>query len=402
MKSKAGLAAILLGLYAAQSVTGSMVQTALPVVLRDAGMPLDRIGFLSLLFLPWVFKMFWAPLVDRVSTPRVWILTCQGLMGLCFLLASLFSPADNLTALVPVLFGMAILAATQDIATDAAGIHATNSQNRVLASGASTIGGYLGFLVGGGVWLWAYAQFGWVASMMVLALVMLVLALPVTRLDLPAIPPSSGGASLRRSLDNRTLLAGIGFLVLWQGGIRLASSMAGPMLVDAGLDLEEIAWLRGAGGMVVGLAAAVLGTLAVRRFGKVLVLTFAGTLMILALAALIWWSLNPGRVVTLAALQIALMSATAVSFVALYAAMMDWCSPDQAATDFALLQSLDAALAVVTGILAGQMAETWGYAPVFVLAAALLLAALPFTRARLAARSAAAHAFNLPVTETPT
>ncbi|WP_323032421.1 MFS transporter [Paracoccus sp. (in: a-proteobacteria)] len=188
MRGNTNLAAILLGLYAAQSVTGSMVQTALPVVLRDAGVPLDRIGFQALLFLLWVFKMFWAPLVDRFGSPRLWILTCQGLLCLCFLLTGWFSPVDGLSVLAPVLFVMAVLAATQDIATDAAGIHATGPDTRVLASGASTIGGYLGFLLGGGIFLWTYARHGWMPSMVVLALVMLVLALPVVRLNLPAIP----------------------------------------------------------------------------------------------------------------------------------------------------------------------------------------------------------------------
>lgn len=383
MRGHTSLAAILLGLYAAQSITGSMVQTALPVVLRDAGVPLDRIGFLSLLFLPWVFKMLWAPLVDRIATPHIWILACQGLLCLCFALGARVSPVANLTALSLILFIMTVIAATQDIATDAAGIHATGPQNRVLASGASTIGGYFGFLLGGGVWLWTYARLGWGPAMMALALIMLMLTLLSTRLRLPPIPEHSGKASLRHSLRNPALLSGAGFLILWQSGIRLGGAMAGPMLVDAGLDLGAIAWLRGAGGMAIGLAAAVIGTFAVRRLGKTTVLVFAGALALASLAGLAWWGLHPGSVPVLAALQIALMGATAMSFVALYAAMMDWCAPDQAATDFALLQSLDAALAVATGVLAGLMAENWGYAPVFALAGALLLAALPFTRMRL-------------------
>ncbi len=43
---------LLSGLYAAQSITGSMVQTALPVALRDTGVQLDQIGLLALLILP--------------------------------------------------------------------------------------------------------------------------------------------------------------------------------------------------------------------------------------------------------------------------------------------------------------------------------------------------------------
>lgn len=382
IKGTTGLAVTLLSLYAAQSITSSMVQTALPVVLREAGVSLDRIGFLSLLFLPWVLKMIWAPLVDRFGSPRIWVLACQVALCLCFVLSAPFSPVDDLPRLVPLIFVMAIIAATQDIATDAAGVHATNAGTRVIASGASTIGGYLGYLVGGGIWLWAYAAWGWQSSMLTLALTLLVLTVPVAALRLPPVGPRPD-ASVWRSLRNRRLIAGAGFLVLWQGGVRLGLAMTGPMLVDAGLDLQQIAWLRGAGGMGVGLSAAILGTLAVHRFGKNAVLRLAGGALILSLAGLCWWSLRPGSVWMLAGLQIALLSGIAISFVALYAQMMDWCAPEQAATDFALLQGLDIALAVATGVLAGQIAERWGYAPVFVISALLLCLGLLRMRKRI-------------------
>ncbi|MBL3566204.1 MFS transporter, partial [Rhodovulum sulfidophilum] len=191
----------LVGLYAAQSITGSMVQSALPVVLRDAGVGLDRIGLLSLLFIPWVLKVFWSPLVDRFATPRRWILTCQGLLCLCFLVGAAFAPERHLGALLPVVFAMAVLAATQDIATDAAGVHATTRRTRSLASGASTVGGYAGFLIGGGLWLWIYARLGWEISMIFLAVAMLLLTLPVRALRIgrpePAARPPSPLLSLK-------------------------------------------------------------------------------------------------------------------------------------------------------------------------------------------------------------
>lgn len=375
------LAAALIALYAAQSITGSMAQIALPAALRQAGMPLDQIGFLSLLFLPWALKVFWAPLVDRFGDPRGWILACQALLCLCFLGAGFFPPTESLAALTPFLFAMAAIAATQDVAVDAAGIHATTPNSRVFASGASTVGGYAGFLIGGGLWLWVYARYGWSWSMGVLAFSMLLLAIPAGRLKLA--PMRTPEASLRRSFANRRLILGAGFLIFWQGGVRLGGAMAGPMLVDAGFGLESIAWLRGAGGMVVGLAAAIFGAMAVRRWGVPRMIRIAGAALLLALGGVLLWSLSPGSAWLLAGLQIALTAATALSFVAVYAAMMDWCAPEQAATDFALLQSLDAALAVASGVLAGRLAESFGYAPVFALAGALLLAAAPLLRRRL-------------------
>ena len=39
----------------------------------------------SWLYLPWVLKMFWAPLVEGNSTKRRWVITMQFALALCFL-----------------------------------------------------------------------------------------------------------------------------------------------------------------------------------------------------------------------------------------------------------------------------------------------------------------------------
>nr|WP_274857571.1 MFS transporter [Sinorhizobium meliloti] len=134
---------LLSGLYAAQSATGSMVQTALPVALRDTGVSLDRIGFLAILIMPWALKFLWAPLVDRFGTQRNWILVCQLALIVFFGVAARLPPETHLPSLSIVLLAMAFVAATQDVATDSLAVHATTQETRGKASGASTGGGYL-------------------------------------------------------------------------------------------------------------------------------------------------------------------------------------------------------------------------------------------------------------------
>lgn len=368
---------VLAGLYAAQSVTGSMVQTALPVVLRDAGMSLEQIGYLSVLFLPWALKFLWAPLVDRYGSQRIWIIVSQISIALCFLGASLLPPAAQLSPLVAVLLVMAFLAATQDVATDAFGVHATSSDNRATASGASTVGGYLGFLLGGGLWLPVYAVWGWRVSMLVMAGCILMLTIPTffaKRFEADGtVAPRVVRPGFRAAFGNRQLLVGLGFLVVYQTGIRLAGSMTGPLLVDSGLSLSTIGWLRGVGGTSAGLVAALAGTLLAQRLGVSRCLALAALyniLVCLALAVLTLSSMHlPGLLVTL---QILLAAGVAMSFVVLYAAMMNWCSPLQVATDFALLQSADAVLAIVAGMAGGLLGQHFGYPAIFTLSALLL------------------------------
>lgn len=49
------------GLYIAQSVIGGVTWIGLPAIMRSEGVPLDRIGLVSLIVLPWALKFLWSP-----------------------------------------------------------------------------------------------------------------------------------------------------------------------------------------------------------------------------------------------------------------------------------------------------------------------------------------------------
>lgn len=394
------LTLLILGLYAAQAVTGSMVQTALPAVFRSEGMDLARIGFLSVLFLPWVFKVFWAPVVDRIGQERRWILACQAGLIIAFLGAAAFPPQTAFGVLVAVLLVMTLVAATQDIATDALAVRATHSDTRALAGGAATIGGYAGFLAGGGVWLWVYAAWGWGAAMVSMAIALAVLSLPT--LLVRDLPVGTGSARPRVSaiVANRALMRGMGVLIVWQLGVRLGLSLASPMLIDAGLSLELVGWVRGTGGVIAGLLGAVAGTWIARQFGLRSAFVLAGGLVLVFSAGLVLHLLGNGGRSSLVALLLALSFATALSFVALYSSMMEWCGTDQIATDFALLQSLDAAIAVICGIAGGLLAEAFGYGVLYGVAILSMAIALPLMLRHVLAPTQPPFD-GLPETETP-
>jgi MFS transporter, putative signal transducer len=382
---------LLAGLYAAQSVTGSMVQTALPVVLRDADMPLDQIGYLAVLFLPWALKFLWAPLVDKFLTERSWILVCQGGIILCFLAAMALPPQTNMAWLAGVLLAMGVFAATQDVATDSLAVRASDADSRGLASGASTAGAYLGFLIGGGLWLVVYQHAGWAVSMAFMAGFVCLLTVPVF-LSIGLAEPREKRAvgahrvGLRTTFGNRALTQGLIFLVVYQVGIRMGSSLTGPYLVDKGIALDMIGLLRGAGGAVAGFIASSLGALVVQTAGITRSIVIAAILNVALLAALavveFIGTVSPTLAVSILLLQV---GAVAFSFVALYAAMMNWCNPDQTATDFAALQSIDAILAIAAASVAGVLGKAYGYGWLFSASAVFILVAILLAPRTLAA-----------------
>jgi PAT family beta-lactamase induction signal transducer AmpG len=69
--------------------------------------------------LPWSFKMFWGPLVDLNSTKRRWTITMQVLLSVCFLAtAGAIRTSNFFVITVALMFAMATLSATHDIACD--------------------------------------------------------------------------------------------------------------------------------------------------------------------------------------------------------------------------------------------------------------------------------------------
>jgi MFS transporter (putative signal transducer) len=384
---------LLAGLYAAQSITGSMVQTALPVVLRDAGIPLHTIGYLSALFLPWALKFLWAPLVDRFGSKRLWILVCQMGLIICFGVASFLPPATHLIPLSAVLFIMALIATTQDVATDALGVEATTPDTRAKASGASTGGAYLGFLIGAGVWLPVYAYAGWSASMWIMAGFIALSTVPALAAGRLATGMSTAAArpSFKAVIANRALMHGLVFLIVYQCGVRLGISMVGPFLVDAGISVAAIGLIKGAGAAVAGIVAAIAGAAITQLLGTRRALAAFALLNLLACGGLLAFA---AKYVTGTELLVALLFlqniAVAMSFVALYAAMMNWCAPGQVATDFAVLQSLDALLAIVMGSLAGILGRYVGYPAIFAVTTLFLVFAI-YRSLRLTNEEASRH-----------
>jgi PAT family beta-lactamase induction signal transducer AmpG len=73
----------------------------------------------SLLYLPWVIKPLWSPMVDLLKTRRRWIWTLQLLSGAVFAGIALMIPAPHFVQWTIVFFGLlAFNSATHDIAAD--------------------------------------------------------------------------------------------------------------------------------------------------------------------------------------------------------------------------------------------------------------------------------------------
>ena len=110
---------LLTALYMAQGLPFGFFIQALPVLLRAEGLSLPAIGLTSLLSLPWALKFLWAPLIDREGARRRIILAMQGASAALMLAIAFINPSSQMWLLLGAVLLTNLLAATQDIATDA-------------------------------------------------------------------------------------------------------------------------------------------------------------------------------------------------------------------------------------------------------------------------------------------
>jgi PAT family beta-lactamase induction signal transducer AmpG len=107
-------------LYFAEGLPYVLINTVSVILYKRMGIDNAHIAFwTSWLYLPWVIKMFWGPVVDVYSTKRTWILRTQATMSLCMFLIAFSLRTESFFFLSLAAFcAAAFVSATYDIATD--------------------------------------------------------------------------------------------------------------------------------------------------------------------------------------------------------------------------------------------------------------------------------------------
>lgn len=107
-------------LYFTQGIPYILVVTVSVIMYKRLGIGNAEIGlYTSWLYLPWVIKPLWSPIVDLNGTKRKWFLGMQLVIALAFLGIGLFLPSNSFFTITLAFFWMAAFAsATNDIASD--------------------------------------------------------------------------------------------------------------------------------------------------------------------------------------------------------------------------------------------------------------------------------------------
>jgi PAT family beta-lactamase induction signal transducer AmpG len=107
-------------LYFSQGIPYVVAMTLSVIMYKNLKVSNTEIAlYTSWLYLPWVIKPLWSPLVDMFRTKRFWIVTLQFVIGVAFALVAFTVPTERFFQLTLAVFWlMAFSSATHDIAAD--------------------------------------------------------------------------------------------------------------------------------------------------------------------------------------------------------------------------------------------------------------------------------------------
>ncbi|AMV00199.1 signal transduction protein [Xanthomonas citri pv. fuscans] len=369
----------------------------LSVRLRDVGLDLQDIGFISLASFFYLLKFLWAPLIDRYAFPltaflgrrRSWLLVAQ--IGVTIgLFALAFSRPDlSVTGLVGWVLFASFWGATQDSVVDAYRIEVAPDSAQAALAATYTLGYRIGLILGGAGALYMAEYLGWTWAYVGMAALMLV---PIVTTLLCREPDRPEATVVRRVdvsgafwqpissfFSSNGLALGIALLLfvgLYRFPDQVIGVMAGPFYLDSGFTKADIATVSKLFGVWMGIVGAFAGGAAVAAFGFRRMLLVAALGVALSNLAFLLMAHNPGKLWAFYAALSAdnLFQGFAASV--LVAFMSSLTDRNFTATQYALLVSLANLPGKFAGAVSGSVINATSYSTFFILSALTVIPTL--------------------------
>lgn len=388
-------------LYLVQGLPVGLAFQAYPVLLRDGGASLDLISLVPLASLPWVFKFFWASMVEnrwtaRLGRRRSWILPMQTLLALSLAgMALLPFTAGNAPALLALVAVASLVSATQDIATDGLASERLHGTGLAHINTFQVAGFMMGMLAGGPGAMVGIGTVGHVVTLLGLALMVLLCGVPVALWREPDPPQGKTPepASLRAFFRRAGVLPLLALGMCATMGGAVSFGVAKLFLIDAGWSLDAVGTLSGTGNTLMIVAGCGIAGVTVARFGPLSTLLLGGVLV--GTSSLAWavLAVDPRLAMQAAVWGLATASGLGIGIctVASYTLLMGFAQQGrQPGTDYSVFQGLQTLGEILVMAATTALAARAGYAVALSvgLVIALALMAMIFRMRKAAVQTA--------------
>jgi len=283
-------------LYLAEGLPYVVVMTVSVVMYKNFGVSNTDIAlYTSWLYLPWVVKPLWSPVVDILGTRRGWIWVMQLLIGAGLAGVALAIPVPHFFRWTLACFWLlAFNSATHDIAADGFYMLATTERQQAFFVGVRTLFYRVATIAGQGLLVMLAGTLqsrtgdvraAWATAMGALAVLFVLFGL-WHRLVLPRPAADRVGAAREIPHFVREFLSTFGsffrkpriavlllFLLLYRFGEAQLVKMVAPFLLDPraagglGLTTTQVGWVYGTVGIAALTLGGILGGWVVARHG---------------------------------------------------------------------------------------------------------------------------------------
>jgi len=335
----------------------------LPLILHQQGWSGRELGLFQLAALPAVFKLWLALPVERGRLFRQryksWGSLLWLLLAVLFALLSQFDVQQNKSLLFVLLLGCSLLLAWCDVPVNALAIALFSDSEQPRAGSVRAAALFTGAVGGSGIMLLIWQHYGWAAPCLLMSGAALLCALL-----LHLLPEPPAGAHRRIELLSFFRQPGgkswyplcvLAFPFLGSGWLWLK-----PLLLDAGLPMQQVIMWVGVGGSVTGAAVSLLSARWVTRGNASAALPLwltVASLSLLLLAAGVILHLPAGALLAISALMAcAIGGLSALMFML----MMVFSRAENRAVDYGIQASLFTLSRLSVPLFSGVLLDLFG------------------------------------------
>ena len=263
-----------------------LILITLTAWLRDIGIDLSLIGFISWISLAYSIKFLWAPFVDRFSVPllnifgsrRSWIVLMQIIIIISLLILSNVNPITNLTFFAFIALIIALAGSIQDIAIDAFRIESAKLEDQGNLAAGYQFGYRIAILVGSSLALIIASNFSWAFAYQLMALIFvvnIVLSMLVSseskNIELKKLGHVDSIIEPLKDFFSRFGIKMASILLFIVATYRLTDIVMGPMAnpfyIDLGYSLEEIGYIVKVVALFATIFGVFLGGILIKKIG---------------------------------------------------------------------------------------------------------------------------------------
>jgi PAT family beta-lactamase induction signal transducer AmpG len=372
----------------------ALLSSTLQAWFAYSGMSVFATGTLSLISLPYVYRIFWGPILDRYSLfnigkRRSWILTMQALLLVGFNVMAWFNPEQYPKFMAFFALIIACFSATQDIAIDAHRTEYLPITEHALGASLAVFGYRIALLLSGGFALVMAEKLGWAFTYRFMGFMMIIGMFAVIFSQEPSVATKEKSnfiisfiTPVKELLLRPGVIPLLCFIFCYKLGEAFTTTTSGivmPFLIQGlGFSLDTIGYIN----KILGVGSIVLGGLCagflLMRFSLYRSLFFFGLLQALTNVLFVALAIVGKNTVLLAIAVFFDNFAAGMGSTALVALFMRLVDKKYTGTQFSMLVALSTLPRIFSGPVAAVIQMNIGWVGLYQLSFLFALAFIPF------------------------